>query len=59
MDDFVGKQTPKRDSMGPLFAAEPPKDSLPSPHRITDFTLFIEAGAQLPVTEPTPRAAAE
>ena len=54
MGDFVGKQVPKRDSMGPLFAAAPPKDELPPPCKITDFALFVEAGAQLPVTEPAP-----
>lgn len=59
MGDFVGKQTPKRDNTGTLFGAELPEANRPPLHRITDFALFAEAGAELPIADPVPLEAAE
>ena len=57
MGDFVGKRTPKRDGVGPLFATDLPEGKSSPPHRIMDFTLLAEAGAEPPPYGPIPRGA--
>lgn len=50
MGDFVGKQTPKRDNMEPLFPTDWPEKVASPPHRVKDFALLIEKGGCLPDT---------